>query len=48
MDKNQLEKIKEIALEQHIPIIMDETLETIKDYLKTLCFYMGGLCSRCS
>ena len=34
MDKNQLKKIKEIALEQHIPIIMDETLETIKDYLK--------------
>ena len=29
----ELEKIKEKALEEHIPIIMDETLEVIRKYL---------------
>ena len=29
MNKNQLNKIKEKALEDHIPIIMDDTLEYI-------------------
>lgn len=30
----ELKKIKEKALEDHIPIIMDDTLEVIEDYLK--------------
>ena len=30
----ELEKIKEKALEEHIPIIMDDTLEVIEDYFK--------------
>ena len=30
----ELEKIKEKALKEHIPIIMDETLEEIRKYLK--------------
>ena len=34
MDKKELKKIKEKALEEHIPIIMDETLEVIEKYLK--------------
>ena len=34
MNKNELKKIKEKALEQHIPIIMDETLEVIEKYLE--------------
>ena len=34
MNKQELEKIKEKALEEHIPIIMDETLEVIEKYLK--------------
>ena len=29
----ELEKIKQKALEEHIPIIMDETLEVIEKYL---------------
>ena len=34
MDKVELEKIKEKALEAHIPIIMDDTLEVMEEYLK--------------
>ena len=34
MNKEALEKIKEKALEEHIPIIMDDTLEVMKKYLK--------------
>ena len=34
MDKIELEKIKEKALEDHIPIIMDDTLEVMEQYLK--------------
>lgn len=34
MDKIELEKIKEKALEDHIPIIMDDTLEVMEKYLK--------------
>ncbi len=34
MDKIELEKIKEKALEAHIPIIMDDTLEVMEKYLK--------------
>ncbi len=34
MNKTELAKIKKKALEDHIPIIMDDTLETIADYLK--------------
>jgi len=34
MDKIELEKIKEKALEAHIPIIMDDTLEVMGKYLK--------------
>ena len=34
MNKEELEKIKQKALEEHIPIIMDETLEVIEKYLK--------------
>ena len=30
----ELKKIKEKALEDHIPIIMDDTLEVIENYLK--------------
>lgn len=33
MNKNELEKIKEKALEEHIPIIMDDTLEVIQKIL---------------
>ncbi len=33
MNKKALEKIKQKALEEHIPIIMDETLEVIEKYL---------------
>ncbi len=33
MNKIELEKIKEKALEEHIPIIMDDTLEVIQKYL---------------
>lgn len=31
--KDELLKIKEYALERHIPIIMDDTLEVIDKYL---------------
>lgn len=34
MNKQELEKIKKKAIQEHIPIIMDETLETIGKYLK--------------
>ena len=34
MNKKELEKIKEKALEEHIPIIMDDTLEVIERQLK--------------
>ena len=34
MDKVKLSKIKEKALEEHIPIIMDDTLEVISEILK--------------
>ncbi len=34
MDKTELEKIKQKALEAHIPIIMDDTLEVMEKYLK--------------
>ena len=34
MDKNKLEEIKQKALEDHIPIIMDDTLEVIGKKLK--------------
>ena len=33
MNKEELEKIKQKALQEHIPIIMDETLEVIEKYL---------------
>ncbi len=35
MDEVYLEKIKQKALEEHIPIIMDDTLQIIADILKT-------------
>lgn len=34
MDKIELERIKQKALDEHIPIIMDDTLEVIKEKLK--------------
>ena len=34
MNKEELEKIKQKALQEHIPIIMDDTLEVIEKYLK--------------
>ena len=34
MNKEELEKIKKKALEEHIPIIMDDTLEVIEKQLK--------------
>ena len=34
MNREELEKIKQKALEEHIPIIMDDTLDTIRKYLK--------------
>ena len=36
MNKEELELIKQKALEDHIPIIMDDTLEVIDKYLKQL------------
>ncbi len=33
MNRRELEKIKQKALEEHIPIIMDETLEVMEKYL---------------
>ncbi|MBQ2937768.1 MAG: O-methyltransferase [Clostridia bacterium] len=35
MNKEELEKIKKKALEEHIPIIMDDTLEVIEKELKS-------------
>ena len=35
-NKEELEKIKQKALEEHIPIIMDDTLEVIEKYLKKI------------
>ena len=35
MNKQELEKIKEKALKDHIPIIMDDTLEVMEKYLVT-------------
>lgn len=34
MNKQELEKIKQKALEDHIPIIMDDTLEVMEEYLR--------------
>ena len=34
MNIEELKKIKEKALEEHIPIIMDDTLDVIGEYLK--------------
>ena len=34
MNKEELEKIKQKALEEHVPIIMDDTLEVIEKELK--------------
>ena len=36
MNKQELEKIKQKALENHIPIIMDDTLEVIAKFLKEI------------
>ena len=36
MNKEELKKIKQKALEEHIPIIMDDTLEVIDKYLKEM------------
>ncbi len=36
MNKEELEKIKEKALDEHIPIIMDDTLEVIDKVLKEI------------
>ena len=34
MNLEVLEQVKEKALEEHIPIIMDDTLDVIKEYLE--------------
>lgn len=34
MNKTELEKIKQKALENHIPIIMDDTLNVIENKIK--------------
>lgn len=34
MNKQELEKIKQKSLENHIPIIMDDTLEVVRKILK--------------
>ena len=36
MNNKELEKIKQKALEEHIPIIMDDTLEVMEKYLKEI------------
>ena len=36
MNKQELEKIKQKAIEEHIPIIMDDTLEVIDKILKEI------------
>ena len=35
MNLEELEKVKQKALEEHIPIIMDDTLTTMEKYLNT-------------
>ena len=36
INKQELEKIKQKSLEEHIPIIMDDTLKVIEKYLKEI------------
>ena len=36
MNKEELKKIKQKALEEHIPIIMDDTLEVVDKILKDI------------
>ncbi len=36
MNKQELEKIKQNALQEHIPIIMDDTLEIVDKILKEI------------
>ena len=36
MNKEELNKIKQKALEEHIPIIMDDTLEVVDKILKEI------------
>lgn len=36
MNKQELKKIKERAIQEHIPIIMDDTLQVINKYLKEI------------
>ena len=36
MNQQELEKIKKKALEEHIPIIMDDTLAVMEKYLKKM------------
>ena len=36
MNREELENIKQRALDEHIPIIMDDTLEVIAKYLKEI------------
>ena len=36
MNKQELKKIKQKAIEEHIPIIMDDTLEVIEKYMKEI------------
>lgn len=36
MNQQQLEKIKQKALQEHIPIIMDDTLEVMEKYLRKI------------
>lgn len=36
MNEQELEKIKQKALKEHIPIIMDDTLEVMEKYLKKI------------
>ena len=39
MDLKELERIKQKAIQEHIPIIMDDTLNTISEYLKDKKLY---------
>lgn len=36
MNNKELEKIKQKAIQDHIPIIMDDTLETMAKYLSKI------------
>lgn len=36
MNKQEIENIKQKALKEHIPIIMDDTLDVIAKYLKEI------------